>query len=61
VRPTLVARAQARAADLGSLLRFLVRRRSIWLAILVLLLLLATAWLYVAQTASVAPYVYPLF
>ncbi len=61
MRPTVVARARTRSAELVSLFRFLVRRRSIWLAILVLFLLLATAWLYVAQTASVAPYVYPLF
>jgi hypothetical protein len=57
----MARRWKAHAADATSLLRFLAKRRSLWLALLVALLLLLTGALYVVQTAAVAPYVYPLF
>jgi hypothetical protein len=49
------------ARDLVRLVLFLQRRRSIWMSILVVMLLVATLLLYVIQTAAVSPYVYPLF
>ena len=41
--------------------RRLGRHRSFWLALLVGLLLALALVLYLRQTASVAPYTYPLF
>ncbi|HEY3356922.1 MAG TPA: DUF5989 family protein [Polyangia bacterium] len=47
--------------DAGELLGFVRRRRSLFLALLVGLLLAVALVLVLAQTAAVAPYVYPLF
>jgi len=41
--------------------RFLRNRRSIWISVLVVLLLLATGALTVVQAAAVSPYIYALF
>ena len=60
-RPPLLARVAARRRDLVQLLRFLGRHRSFWLALLVALLLVLSLVMYLVQTATVAPYVYPLF
>jgi hypothetical protein len=60
-RPTIRARVAARLRDLVQLLRFLGRHRSFWLALLVALLLVLSLVMYLVQTATVAPYVYPLF
>lgn len=56
-----LARAAARLADVAALLGFVRRRRSLLLAVLVAVLLAVAAVLYAAQTAAVAPYLYPLF
>jgi hypothetical protein len=54
-------RVQARARDVLQLLRFLGRHRSFWLALVVALLLVLSLVTYLVQTATIAPYVYPLF
>jgi 4-amino-4-deoxy-L-arabinose transferase-like glycosyltransferase len=41
--------------------RFLARRRSIWLALLVAALLVLSLVAWVVQTTAAAPYMYPLF
>ena len=46
---------------MAQLLRFLGRRRSFWLALLVALLLIISLVMVLVQSAAVAPYVYPLF
>jgi hypothetical protein len=61
VRPTPMQRARARARDVLQLLRFLGRHRSFWLALVVALLLVLSLVTYLVQTATIAPYVYPLF
>ena len=59
-RPAL-ARLGLALRDAGSLLAYLQRRRSLWISVLVVLLLVATAVLAAVQTAAVTPYVYTLF
>ena len=54
-------RFRRRLRDLSDLLGFLRRRRSVFLAALVSLLLLVALVLYLIQSATVAPYIYPLF
>lgn len=54
-------RRQSRLSDVAELWRYLRRRRSFWLGLLVMTLLILSLILYVLQTAAVAPYMYPLF
>ena len=53
-RPPLLARVTERLRRLG-------RQRAFWLALVVALLLVLSLVLYLRQSASVAPYTYPLF
>jgi uncharacterized membrane protein len=50
-----------RVIDVYSLFAFLRRHHSLWLALVIVVLLVLTIVLYIAQTAAVAPYIYPLF
>ena len=55
------SRLAARLSDAAELLRFLARRRSFWVAVLVALLLALSLALVVVQSSAVTPFVYPLF
>lgn len=55
------SRMRRRLGDVAELFGFLRRRRSLWIAILVALLLVFSLVMYLVQSAAVAPYVYPLF
>ncbi len=54
-------RVRRRIGEWLELLRFLRRRHSFWVALVVALLLVLAIVLYLVQSAAVAPYVYPLF
>ena len=56
-----IGRLRRRDGDAAELLRFIRRRRSLFLALLVALLLLLALVLYMVHAAAVAPHVYPLF
>ncbi len=60
MRRSIPARMALRLRDVGWLLLFLRRRRFLWVVLVVFLLIL-TIVLYLAQTAAVTPYIYPLF
>lgn len=61
MRRPVLARLRSSLRDAASLVRFLRNRRSIWISVLVVLLLLATGALTVVQAAAVSPYIYALF
>lgn len=61
MRPPLPVRVGRALRDVAHLVLFLRRRRSIWISVFVVLLLVVTGALTVVQTAAVSPYVYTLF